>query len=110
MIDTLLTNVLHIVIALDIFGAIALFILSAKRRQTRSENALDIPTHSSSNKPFWKSSPPFLSCAFPAYRPQDMKRLHTVLRSFEEGLLSPTIWIIPALQKSPTLTFLRPCW
>ena len=86
MIDTLLTNVLHIVIALDIFGAIALFILGAKRRQTRSENALDIPTHSSSNKPFWKSLPSFSSMRFSRISPQDMKRLHAVLRSFEEGL------------------------
>ncbi len=86
MIDTLLTNVLHIVIALDIFGAVALFILSAKRRQTRSENALDVPTRSSSNKPFWKSLTPFSFMRFSHIPPQDIKRLHTVLRSFEEGL------------------------
>jgi hypothetical protein len=86
MIDTLLTNVLHIVIALDILGAIALFILGAKRRQTLSKNALEIPTPSTSNKPFWKSLPPFSSVRFSRIPPQDMKRLHTVLRSFEEGL------------------------
>lgn len=86
MIDTLLTNVLHIVIALDILGAIALFILGAKRRQTLSKNALEIPTRSTSTKPFWKSLPPFSSVRFSRIPPQDMKRLHTVLRSFEEGL------------------------
>ena len=86
MIDTLLTNVLHIVIALDILGAIAMFILGAKRRQTLSKNALEIPTRSTSNKPFWKSLPPFSSVRFSRIPPQDMKRLHTVLRSFEEGL------------------------
>ena len=86
MIDTLLTNILHIIIALDILGAIALFILGAKRHQTRSENALDIPTLSTSNKPFWKSLPSFSSMRFSRIPPQDMKRLHTVLRSFEEGL------------------------
>ena len=86
MIDTLLTNVLHIVIALDIFGAIALFILGAKRRQTRSENALDIPTRTSSNKPLWKSLPSFSFMRFSRIPPQDMKRLQNVLRSFQEGL------------------------
>tara|TARA_B100001989_G_C24311935_1_gene350901 strand:- start:105 stop:368 length:264 start_codon:yes stop_codon:yes gene_type:complete len=86
MIDTLLTNVLHIIIALDIFGAIALFILGAKRRQTRSENALDFPTQSTSNKPFWKSLPSFSYVRLSRIPPQDIKRLHKVLRSFEEGL------------------------
>lgn len=86
MIDTLLTNVLHIVIALDIFGAVALFILGAKRRQTRSENGLDVPTLFSSNKPFWKSLTSFSFMRYSHIPPQDMKRLHTVLRSFEEGL------------------------
>ena len=86
MIDTLLTNVLHIIIALDIFGAIALFILGTKRRQTRSENALDFPAHSTSNKPFWKSLPSFSSVRLSRMPPQDIKRLHEVLRSFEEGL------------------------
>jgi len=86
MIDTLLTNILHIIIALDIFGAIALFILGAKRSKTHSENALDVPTHSTSNKPFWKSLPSFSSVRFSRIPPQDIKRLHTVLRSFEEGL------------------------
>lgn len=86
MIDTLLTNVLHIVIALDIFGAIALFILGAKQRQTRSSKVLDAPIRSTSNKPVWKSLPYFSSIRFSRIPHQDMKRLQTVLRSFEEGL------------------------
>ena len=86
MIDTLLTNVLHIVVALDIFGAITLLILGAKNRQTRSNNALDVPTGSTSNKPIWKSIPYFSSIRFSRTPRQDMKRLQTVLRSFEEGL------------------------
>lgn len=86
MIDTLLTNILHIVIALDVFGAIALFILGAKQRQTRSNNVLDTPIRSTSNKPIWKSLPYFSSIRFSRIPHQDMKRLQTVLRSFEEGL------------------------
>ena len=91
MIDTLLTNVLHIVIALDIFGAITLLILGAKKRQTRSDNALDAPTRSTSNKPIWKSLPYFPSIHFSRIPHQDMKRLHTVLRSFEEELHQPPL-------------------
>ena len=86
MIDTLLTNVLHIVIALDIFGAITLLILGAKKRQTRSDNALDTPTRSTSNKPIWKSLPYFSSLRFYRTPHQDMERLQNVLRSFQEGL------------------------
>lgn len=86
MIDTLLTNVLHIVIALDIFGAITLLILGAKKRQTRSDNALDAPTRSTSNKPIWKSLPYFSSIRFSRTPHQDMERLQNVLRSFQEGL------------------------
>ena len=43
MIDTLLTNVLHIVIALDICGAIALIVLGAKRHKARSETTSHFP-------------------------------------------------------------------
>ena len=86
MMDTLLTNILHVVIALDIFGAIALFILGAKQRQTRGNNVLDAPIRSTSNKTIWKSVPYFSSIRFSRIPHQDMKRLQTVLRSFEEGL------------------------
>ena len=86
MIDTLLTNVLHLVIALDICGAIALIVLGAKRHKARSETTSHLPPTQVAPQPFLKSLVPF-SCSRIFHVPaQDMKRLHTVLHSFEEDL------------------------
>ena len=84
--DTLLTNVLQIVIALDICGAIALIVLGAKRHKARSETTSHFPPAQVAPQPFWKSLFPFSSPRISHVPAQDMKRLHTVLHSFEEDL------------------------
>ena len=86
MIDTLLTNVLHIVIALDICGAIALVVLGAKRHKARGDITSHLPPAQEAPQPFWKSHFPFSSPRISHLPAQDMKRLHTVLHSFEEDL------------------------
>jgi hypothetical protein len=86
MIDTLLTNVLYIVIALDICGAIALIVLGAKRHKARSETTSHLLPAQLAPQPFWKSLFPFSSPRITHVPAKEMKRLHTVLYSFEEDL------------------------
>jgi len=83
MVDTLLTYLLHIFIGLDVLGALALFILGAKRRSARrlanSSETSCVPVHSTG---FFAS----LRGRFSSVPAREMDRLRSVLYSFEEGL------------------------
>ena len=83
MMDQFLTTILQVVIAIDIIGAIAYFVLGGLKSKDGEKNmALEAPTAS-----FWsrllrrRQKAPVLATE------SDFDKLHRVLYSYEEGLV-----------------------
>ena len=90
MFDQFLTNLLQVVIVIDLIGAIAYFALGALRRKQRSNETATAEQSAQplalelDDRPFWKKLIPGRRMAFA--RSQDIDKLRQVLYSFQDGL------------------------